>query len=196
MPRSTAGFRLWREGTLVKGVARCDTSYGPVVLQAQADARAVGEVFKKIRAGMGAPQATASALRDTEKAVRQNLLEQAGQVPTESSNEIVEISGHIIGAARRGHPGAIGCLKQLAAQEQTGDTKAGAHMALVKSLARNGGPSTACGGFPAYHRASVSVSGVAVTLTPAQHTKVKAVLTTAVSKIPAKVIHLKLVSHA
>lgn len=192
LPSHEAGLdcrlRLWREGTEICGVARCDTSYGPVVLQARADARVVGRLFEKLQAGAPAPQAVASALRDTEKAVRSNLLEQAAEVPTSSAHPVVATAGQLVNDLRRRSPAAVGCLRQLAAREQSGDPKAAAGMAVVKSVAQTGAAKFGCGGFPAYHRASVSVSGAAVSLTPAQHEHIKTVLVNAVASVHPAVL--------
>lgn len=177
--------RIWREGNRICGVCRCDTSYGPVSLAASADARVVGRLAELLSAGVPPEKAVARSLRATEDAIKKNLLEQASNVPTSSASPSVTSAGDMVDGLRRRDPHAVAHYKNLRAHENSGDTRAAAATALIRSVARHGGASTTTGAaLPTVHRAGIAIPSPTSPkkITGADHARIAKALATAIAK--------------
>ncbi len=160
-------IRIFQKDGFVCGVARCDTSYGPVTFSAKVDPRMIAHAAQAARF------------------VREHLLKQATELPTESTSKYVTKAAALRDGVTRGDPQAqatVAAVKSLAA---TGDPKAGALLGMVASSAPSaGGASFGAATLPVYHRAAVSIPGKPIALTAAQRSRIVAVLQTAISHIP------------
>jgi hypothetical protein len=183
----TCKVRIWRKGALICGSCRCETAYGPVILKACADPRVIGALQAKLAAGLPPEKAVGTALRETEAAVRKELLSQAGELPTSPAAPAVKAAGRLMQDARTGQkPAEVrACLEGLLARAAQGDPKAKVGIALLKSLCAPGSYVNT-GGFPSRHAAGITIGAGPLTLSAAQHARIAAAL--------AKVAHT--VAHA
>jgi hypothetical protein len=171
----TCKVRIWRKGALICGSCRCETAYGPVILKACADPKVIGALQAKLDAGLPPAKAVGTALRETESAVRKELLTQAGEVPTSPAAPAVKAAGKLMQDARSGNaPDQVrACLASLTARAAQGDPKAKAGIALLKSLCAPGSYVNT-GGFPSRHGAGINIGAGPLALTAAQHDRIAA----------------------
>lgn len=160
-------IRIFKSGTDVCGIARCDTSYGPVVLTAKADARVLQSILA------------------TAKIVRQDLLKQAVELPTESSSSLVVKAAALREKLAAKDPTALVKLSALKTRAATGDKAASAFLSMLLSAdPKSGGPLFGAAQPPQYHRPGVMVGGRTGPMTTAQATRLRSVLSLAISHIP------------
>lgn len=174
MPAHESGLdcqiRVFQNGTTACGVAKCMTSYGPVTLTAKADLR----VFQN--------------LTQAAREIRKSLLSQAVELPTESSSPMVAKAALLRSQILARDPVALRKYAAIKARAAQGDRQAAAFMGLLFSSQSPGGAQFGSSGLPNYHRAGIMFGAVAPTraapMTTAQATRLRAVLTAAIARIP------------